>query len=412
MHRTLRTCAVSAVCLLAIAGTSPVATAADTAPRQWYLGPMDAEAMWKVSTGKGIKVAVISSGVNPATPSLRGQVLTGVDASVKSGNVKGSVTNTTDTTGAGTTAAELIAGTGRGGGLQGLAPGAKIIPIRVPPVAHDDAPDINYPLQTAVKAAADSGAQIIYFSFNNQYPLDGLFDSGAYEYALKKGALLIAGTGDVAKLSNKRQYPAALNAVMGVAAADQSGKVAPTSQHGKDYVDMAAPGVDIPRWCDETFQQYCKDGDGTAAAAALVSASAALVWSKHPTWTAPQVWRVLQETAGRDWPVDTPSTYLGYGLARPRQNVVLDNGQPGSPKPDFENWYVWPVTGASSTPSRTPNGQDAESVRRSTPSTASHESAASEGDDGLSAPGFIAGAVALTLLIGGVIWSRIRRRAR
>ena len=175
---------------------------------------------------------------------------------------------------------------------------------------------------------------------------------------------------------------------------------------------MAAPGVDIPRWCDETFQQYCKDGDGTAAAAALVSASAALVWSKHPTWTAPQVWRVLQETAGRDWPVDTPSTYLGYGLARPRQNVVLDNGQPGSPKPDFENWYVWPVTGASSTPSRTPNGQDAESVRRSTPSTASHESAASEGDDGLSAPGFIAGAVALTLLIGGVIWSRIRRRAR
>jgi hypothetical protein len=41
----------------------------------------------------------------------------------------------------------------------------------VPPVAHDDAPDINYPLATAVKAAADSGAQIIYFSINNQYAL-------------------------------------------------------------------------------------------------------------------------------------------------------------------------------------------------------------------------------------------------
>ncbi|GGL11966.1 S8 family serine peptidase [Streptomyces flaveus] len=412
MHRSLRTCAVSAACLLAIAGPSPLATAADKAPRQWYLDSMDAEGMWKVSTGKGIKVAVISTGVNPDTPSLRGQVLTGVDASVKSGNVKGSVTDTTDTTGAGTTAAELIAGTGRGGGLQGLAPGAKIIPIRVPPVAHDDAPDIRYPLLTAVKAAADSGAQIIYSSINSQYALEGLFgDSGAYKYALKKGALLIAGTGDVAKLGNKPQYPAADLDVMGVAAADQSGKVAPTSQHGED-VDMAAPGVDIPRWCDATFQRYCKDGGGTAAAAALVSASAALVWSKHPTWTAPQVWRVLQETAGRDWPVDSPSNYLGYGLVRPRQNVVHGNGQPGSAKPDYdEYWYVEPVTGASSTPSPTPTGQDAEPARGSTPSTASHESAASEGDDGLPTSGLIAGAVALTLLIGGVVWGWTRRRA-
>lgn len=369
--------------------------------------------MWKISTGKGIKVAVISSGVNPATPSLRGQVLPGVDASVKAGNVKGSVTDTADTTGAGTTAAELIAGTGRGGGLQGLAPGAKIIPIRVPPIAYDDAPDIRYPLQTAVKAAADSGAQIIYFSYNSQYPLDGLFPDGdAYEYALKKGALLIAGTGDVAKLSKETLFPAEFNEVMGVAAADQSGKVAPTSQRGKDYVDMAAPGVDIPRWCDATFQRYCKDGGGTAAAAALVSASAALVWSKHPTWTAPQVWRVLQETASRKWPVETPSPYLGYGLVRPRQNVVHGNGQPGSAKPDFGTWVVLPVIGASSTPSPTPTGQDAEPARGSTPSPASHESAAPEGDDGLPMSGFIAGAVALVLLIGGVVWSRMRRRAR
>jgi subtilisin family serine protease len=373
---------------------------------------MEAEALWKVSTGKGIKVAVVSTGVNPATPSLRGQVLTGVNASVKAGNVKGSVTDTTDTTGAGTTAAELIAGTGRGGGLRGLAPGAKIIPIRVPPVAHDEAPDLNYPLPTAVKAAADSGAQIIYFSINNQYALDGLFgDSGAYEYALKKGALLIAGTGDVAKLGNKPQYPAAFSTVMSVAAADQSGKVAPTSQHDDD-VEMAAPGVDIPRWCDATFQRYCKDGGGTAAAAALVSASAALVWSKHPKWTAPQVWRVLQETASRKWPVESRSTYLGYGLVRPRQNVLHDKGQPGSPKPDSDTSGIWPVIGASSTPSPPPTGKDAEAARGSTPSTDSHDSAAAEGDDGLPTAGFIAGAVALTLLIGGVAWSRMRRRAR
>ncbi|MEU1575651.1 hypothetical protein ABZ519_31730 [Streptomyces collinus] len=98
----------------------------------------------------------------------------------------------------------------------------------MPPVAHDDAPDINYPLATAVKAAADSGAQIIYFSIDNQYALTNVFgDSDASEYTVKKGALLIAGTGELAKLGNKPQYPAAFNEVVGVAAVDRSGKVGP-----------------------------------------------------------------------------------------------------------------------------------------------------------------------------------------
>jgi subtilisin family serine protease len=368
---------------------------------------MKAEDLWKVSTGKGIKVAVISTGVNPATPSLRGQVLTGVDASVRSGNVKGSVTDTTDTTGAGTTAAELIAGTGRGGGLQGLAPGAKIIPIRVPPVVHDDAPHINYPLATAVKAAVGSGAQIIYFSINNQFPLSNVFgDSDAFEYAVKKGALLIAGTGDVAKLGNKPQYPAAFHEVVGVAAVDGSGKVAPTSQHGED-VDMAAPGVDIPRWCDATFQRYCKDGGGTAAAAALVSASAALVWSKHPRWTAVQVWRVLEETAGRDWPSDSVSTYVGYGLVRPRQSLLDGKGEPGSADPDSDPFFVRPVTGTSSA-SSSPT-KSAEPVHETANSAPSAAADASDGDNGAPLPG-IAAAAAVAVLVGGTAWVLVRRR--
>ncbi|MFF4717506.1 S8 family serine peptidase [Streptomyces eurythermus] len=94
---------------------------------------------------------------------------------------------------------------------------------------------------------------------------------------------------------------------------------------------MAAPGVDIPRWCDTSFRRYCAHGGGTAAASALVSAQAALVWSKHRDWTAAQVLRVLEDTALRRWPVDTPSKYLGYGAARARQVVVLGRGRPGPP---------------------------------------------------------------------------------
>ncbi|CAM5452989.1 hypothetical protein SGLAM104S_10626 [Streptomyces glaucescens] len=91
-------------------GLAPSAVAADAQSQQWYLGPMQAERMWKVSTGKGIKVAVIDSGVNADTPSLKGQLLVDeVPAAVAS-------RATEEYTGNGTTMAELIAGRGAGGG--------------------------------------------------------------------------------------------------------------------------------------------------------------------------------------------------------------------------------------------------------------------------------------------------------
>ncbi|MEV8155235.1 type VII secretion-associated serine protease mycosin, partial [Streptomyces fradiae] len=58
---------------LVLAG-APVAQAEDVRARQWYLDAMKAEEMWKVSTGKGITVAVLDSGVDPTVPELRGKV--------------------------------------------------------------------------------------------------------------------------------------------------------------------------------------------------------------------------------------------------------------------------------------------------------------------------------------------------
>lgn len=107
-------------------GLAPSAAAADAQARQWYLGPMQAERMWKTGTGKGVvKVAVIDSGVNADTPALKGQVL--IDEVPEAVRYRA----TDDYTGNGTTMAELIAGTGAGGGLKGLAPGAKIVPYRI-----------------------------------------------------------------------------------------------------------------------------------------------------------------------------------------------------------------------------------------------------------------------------------------
>ncbi|MEU3413933.1 S8 family serine peptidase [Streptomyces sp. NPDC006658] len=401
MHRALLSTLATAAILVA-AGPVPSARAADPAPRQWYLDAMGADAIWKVSTGKGIKVAVIGTGVNPETPSLRGQVLPGRNALVADGLVKGDVTDTHDTTGAGTTAAELIAGTGRGGGLKGLAPGAKIIPIRIPPVGHDELPDPNYPLSTAIKSAVDAGARVIDITVGNQYVIGSDYDHQALEYAVKKGVLMFAGVGDNAKEGNKPQYPAAYDEVVGVAAIDHTGTVAPTSQYG-EAADISAPGVDIPRWCDTGFRRYCADGDGTAAASALVSAQAALVWSKHPDWTAAQVWRVLADTAGRTWPVDKLSKYLGYGIARARQVLVLGRGRPGPPDRNTAPAYIQPL----------PEGPDkAATPKPSSTKAPSPAAAADPGhDSGLPPAGIAIGAAAIVVL-GGALWAVLRRRAR
>lgn len=299
-------------------GLAPAAGSADVQSRQWYLDAMSAEKLWKVSTGKGINVAVIDSGVR-VTPSLKGRVLPGKDVTGKAGGAED------DYEGHGTTMAELIAGSGRGGGLKGLAPDAKIIPIRTTTGKELGKKVGDTP--AAIRSAADSDARIINMSFGSDFMSQA--ERAAVKYASSKGKLLFAGVGNDAQTKNFVGYPAAYPEVVGVSAADRSGKVAKFSEFG-EYVDLAAPGLDIPRWCDKTFRSYCDEGGGgTSAATAIASASAALVWAKHPDWTANQVLRVLIDTAGRDWPKDEPSDYLGYGLIRPARNVVKGEGKPG-----------------------------------------------------------------------------------
>ncbi|MFF1547514.1 S8 family serine peptidase [Streptomyces sp. NPDC058291] len=327
---------------------------------------MKVDEMWKVSTGKGIKVAVVDTGVDPETSSLKGQVL--VDEVPKAVGYKA----TEDYLGHGTSMAEIIAGTGAGGGLKGLAPGAEIVPYRIALKGlKSEAEKKKAPLAASViRAVADSDVKIINMSFG--IDVDDPVMEAAIKYAQSKGKLMIAATGNDAQQRNFIGYPAAYPYVVGVAAADKTGKVGKFSEHG-NYVDLAAPGLDIPTWCDATFRSYC-DGVGTSMATAITSASAALIWSAHPKWTANQVLASLIDTAGRDWAKDNPSTYLGYGLIRPRK--VLENADfnPGAPNADplaRENATgVTDATGsapsasasASSQPSKGTSGGDATSA--------------------------------------------------
>ncbi|MFH8992703.1 S8 family serine peptidase [Streptomyces sp. NPDC017940] len=329
--------AVSVLALMSV-GLAPSAAADDVQSKQWYLDAMGAEELWDVSTGEGIKVAVVDSGVSE-TPSLKGRVLAGQDVT----DLKGGALD--DYLGHGTTMAELIVGSGRGGGLKGLAPGAEVISVRAtlkgaPGKDGKDRGDIA----EAIRAAADSDAQIISMSYGSDIMYAA--EQEAVQYAASKGKLMFAAVGNDAQKKSFIGYPAAYPYVTGVSSADKSGKVAKYSEFGK-YVDLAAPGRNLPHWCDATFRSYCDGEGGTSASTAIASASAALIWSKHPNWTANQVLRVLIDTAGRSWPKDKPSDYLGYGLVRPAPNLLKNRGNPGPPDIDPLTNKKTPGVGAS-----------------------------------------------------------------
>lgn len=384
-------------------GLAPSAFADDVHAKQWYLDDMLAERLWKVSTGKGIKVAVIDSGVNPATPSLKGKVLTDdVPAAASYGATR-------DYGGHGTSMAELIAGSGAGGGLQGLAPGARIIPVRTVLTTLTDKAERKKTasIPRAIRAAADSDAQIISMSFGAEY--SDAEETSAIKYAAKKGKLMFAAAGNSGDQDNFIGFPAALPEVVGVGASDATGTVGKFSQSG-DYIDLASPGVNVPTWCDATFKRYCQ-GKGTSQATAIASASAALIWSAHPKWTASQVLRVMIDTAGRDWPKNQPSKYLGYGLIRPAQNLIAGKGNPGAPDVDpitnEKTSVAGSTTGATPSASVPASSQPPKSTSGGETSAAGSTAKSSDGNDQL---WIVLGAAAAVVVIGGGAFAVLRAR--
>ncbi|MFC8417600.1 S8 family serine peptidase [Streptomyces coelicoflavus] len=314
---------------LIVVGVSfaPGATAADVQSEQWYLGPMQAEKMWKTSTGEGIKVAVIDTGVNPDTPSLRGRVLAGeVPKQVAYGA-------TDDDVGHGTTMAELIAGSGADGRLQGLAPDAQIVPYKAAlgdsPSAKDD--ELAPTLQEAIRAAADTDVRIISMSVGNEFY--GAGEAAAVRYAASKGKILIASVGNSGQDSGYIEYPAAYEYVIGVSSIDENSRISDFGQSG-GQVDLVAPGEGLPAYCNGNFHAYCHNLNGTSFSTAITSAAAALIWSAHPDWTANQVTRSLIDTAGRKWPKDKPTSTAGYGTIRPRSVLANPDYDPGEPYSD------------------------------------------------------------------------------
>ncbi|MFE9737928.1 type VII secretion-associated serine protease mycosin [Streptomyces sp. NPDC006477] len=331
--------------MLLVGIASVPAHAAGVRDRQWHLDAMGAEEIWKLSTGKGVTVAVIDSGVEDTHPDLRGQVLDGKDLAPEAEGDEH-----TDVEGHGTGMAGVIAGTGKangGAGAFGLAPGVKILPVRLPAADLDGSmadadKQFNKVAPEAIRFAVDAGAKVINISQGARSGSQELTD--AVKYALDKGALVFASVGNTGDKGNVVEYPGATPGVVGVGAIDKKLTRIPMSQHGHQ-VDIVAPGKDIVAACDDGG--VCKSS-GTSDATALASAAAALLWSKHPDWTNNQVLKVMLNTIAGPVGGDKRSDFIGYGAIRPLRTLKT----PGDPGPAD----VRPIDDLTEPATATPSG--------------------------------------------------------
>jgi type VII secretion-associated serine protease mycosin len=244
------------------------------------------KAVWPHSTGEGVLVAVVDSGVDADHPQLSrpGKVLPGQDF-----YLVGDLPGNFDCVSHGTAVASIIAADPIAGvGFAGLAPGARILPVRV---TERDVTDNGTAaaLDPAVVArgiwyAADQGAKVINLSLSGD--IDNQYVRDAVAHAREKDALVVAAVGngqqdDVSRAS----FPSAYDGVLGVGAADIDGARLFGSQIGPQ-VDLVAPGGAVLGAARASGHDYWQ---GTSFAAPFVSATAALVRAAWPELTAPQV---------------------------------------------------------------------------------------------------------------------------
>jgi type VII secretion-associated serine protease mycosin len=309
--------------IFACALTTVPAAADAVRDNEWALSALQVPDAWTTTTGQGVTVAVLDSGVDPNHADLSGQVTTGPDL------VGGGARPGDPFWGYhGTAMASAVAGHGHGAGgrdgVMGVAPAARILSVRVvwddndpirrmsPSQRTEAGARSGNAIADGIRYAVDHGAQVINMSLGEASESSTRMaeTDAAVRYAIAHGVVLVASAGNGAETSNETEFPAAYPGVIAVAAIDRAGHRASFSTHGWT-TSVAAPGVGVV--AAHAGGGYLV-GDGTSPAAALVSGVAALIRSRFPELSPAQVRSVLGRTASR--PSGAYGEDLGWGVVQ------------------------------------------------------------------------------------------------
>ncbi|MGP4047228.1 type VII secretion-associated serine protease mycosin [Streptomyces sp. 2A115] len=316
-----------------IASAGPVLAAGDQctfpnkkyAGRPWALQRVLLDELWSQSKGKGVRVAVIDTGVDTKNPQLTGAV----DASSGANYLpekdakgepidRGKDDGTTDTVGHGTRVAGIIAARPAGKtGFVGLAPEATIIPVKQnDSEGHGTAETLAAAIRHAIQAKADV-INISQDTANAVEPDPAL--KQAVDAALNAEIVVVASAGnDGLGGTVKQTYPASYEGVLAVAASDRNNERAAFSQAG-EFVGVAAPGVDMISTVPKGG--HCSD-NGTSFSAPYVAGVAALIKAKHDDWTQAQIATQIEQTAERS--VAGHDRLVGWGVVDPVRALTED----------------------------------------------------------------------------------------
>jgi len=224
-----------------------VESLAQTTP--WGVSRIDAPSTWSQSTGSGVQTAVLDTGIDPKHNDLKSNIAFGV--AFDRGNIKFNEKDWKDKNGHGTHVAGTVAAVDNSFGVVGVAPSSSLYAVRVLNAQGSGyLSDVIAGIEWSVKGpdgimGTPDDADIISMSLGTTANISAFHD--AVDAAYNNGVVIVAAagnSGDGNPSTPELLYPAAYDSVIAVGATDINDN-APSWTNSGDYVEIAAPGVNV-----------------------------------------------------------------------------------------------------------------------------------------------------------------------